>query len=91
MLNKIDGCIESNNGNIYLVLVLTDGSKDMLKSMKNYGTEIRDLIRAATNNWDNYDEEYMKIKFNSDDYLPAKEIARLYNMIKATNSVHNFS
>ena len=74
MINKIDGYIESNNGNIYLALVLTDGSKDMLKSMKNYGTEIRDLIRAVTNNSDNYDEEYMKIKFNSDDYLPAKKL-----------------
>ena len=39
---------------------------------KKYETDIRDLIRSVTNNWDNYDEEYMKIKFNSDDYLPAK-------------------
>ena len=64
MINKIDGYIESNNGNIYLALVLTDASKEILKSTKNYGTEIRDLIRAVTNNSDNYDKEYMKIKLN---------------------------
>ena len=29
--------------------------------------KIRDWIRSATKNWDNYDEKYMKIKFNSDD------------------------
>ena len=28
---------------------------------------IRDLIRSISNNSDNYDEKYMKIKFNSDD------------------------
>ena len=31
--------------------------------------KIRDLIRSITKNWDNYDEKYMKIKFNSADEL----------------------
>ena len=29
--------------------------------------KIKDLIKSITNNSDNYDEKYMKIKFNSDD------------------------
>ena len=32
--------------------------------------KIRDLIRSITKNSDDYDEKYMKIKFNSDNELP---------------------
>ena len=30
-------------------------------------SKIRDLIRSITKNVDDYDEKYVKIKFNSDD------------------------
>ena len=33
-------------------------------------SKIRDLIGSITKNSDDYDESYMKIKFNSDDKLP---------------------
>ena len=32
-------------------------------------SKIRDLIRSITKNVDDYDEKYVKIKFNSDDAL----------------------
>ena len=41
-----------------------------VKTLKTYGklwNRIIDLIRSKTNNSNNYDEKYMKIKFNSDD------------------------
>ena len=31
------------------------------------GSKIRDLIRLITKNSEDYDEKYMKIKFNSND------------------------
>ena len=34
---------------------------------------IRDLIRSITKSLDDYDEKYMKIKFDSDDNLPLKK------------------
>ena len=38
------------------------------KRVKNYGKKIKDFIRSINNNnSDNYDEKYMKIRFNSDD------------------------
>ena len=38
--------------------------------MKNYGTKLEMLlIRSITNNSDNYDEKYVKIKLNLDDHL----------------------
>ena len=49
--------------NDYLMLVPTNESKKIIKKYE----EVRDLIRSITKIWDDYDEKYMKIKFNSDD------------------------
>ena len=35
--------------------------------------KFRDLTRSITKHSDDYDEKYMKIKFNSDDRLPLKK------------------
>ena len=37
IIDKINGCIEVCNRNKYLTLAPTDESKDILKSIKNYG------------------------------------------------------
>ena len=37
IVDKINGYIEENNKDKYLTLVLTDGSKYILKSKKKYG------------------------------------------------------
>ena len=34
---------------------------------------MKDLIRSKTNNSEDYDEKYKKVKFISDDDLPLKE------------------
>ena len=39
IINKINGCIEESNENEYFTVVPSDKSKDILKNMKNYGTE----------------------------------------------------
>ena len=36
-------------------------------------SKVRDIIRSITKNSDDYDEKYVKIKFNSDDELPLNE------------------
>ena len=70
IMNKINVYIEVYNGTKYLTLVSTDEIKDTLKIFEELQNNIKDLIRSVTNNLDNYDEKYMKIKFNSDDGLP---------------------
>ena len=40
------------------------------KRNKIKNKKIRHLITLITKNLDDYDEKYMKIKFNSDDKLP---------------------
>ena len=48
---------------------------------------MKDLIRSKTNNSSNYDEKYMKFKFNSDDDSPLKKTLEHRNMIVVARSV----
>ena len=68
-LNKVNGYFEEINGNKYLTLVPTNESNEKIKRYEELWSKIRDLIRSVTENSDDYDEKYIKIKFNSDDEL----------------------
>ena len=46
------------------MLVSTDEIKNTLEKYEELWTMIRDLIRSKTDDSDDYDEKYMKIKFN---------------------------
>ena len=63
---------EEINRNKYLTIVPTNESKEKIK--KELGIKMRDLIRPITKKLDDYDEKYMKIKFNWDDNLPLDKI-----------------
>ena len=60
------------------------------KTLKKY-TELWDktegLIKSITNTSGDYDEMYVKIKFNSDDNLPLNKISKLHNLITVARSV----
>ena len=61
--------------------------KVRLKTYKELYDKIRDLVRSISNNSDDYDQKYMKIKFNSDDDLPSQKILELYEIIIVLRSV----
>ena len=65
------------------MLVPTDESKDTLKKYKEMWSKVRDLIRSITNNSEDYDEKYMKIKSNSDDDFHLKKTLELHKMAMA--------
>ena len=50
-------------------LVSTNESNEKIKEYEELWSKIRDLIKSVTKNSDNYDEKYMKVKYNSDDKL----------------------
>ena len=77
IINKINDCIEVNNGNQYLTLVPADEGKDTLKNYPKLSNKIKGLIRSMTNDSNNFDQKYMKIKFNSDHELPEKNTKTL--------------
>ena len=71
----------------YLILVLTNESKEIIKRHEELWSKIRDLIRSITKNSDDYDEKCMKIKFNSDDKLPLNKMTKVPSMITIVRAV----
>ena len=70
IVNEVSGYFEENNGNKYLMLVPTNESKERIQKYEELWSRSRDLIRSITKISDDFNEEYMKIKFNFDDRLP---------------------
>ena len=69
------------------MLVSTHESKDTVKKYEKLWNRIRDFIRPVTKNSGNYDQKYMKIKFDLDDDLLLKKMLELHNMIVVVRSV----
>ena len=55
-----------------MILIPTDESRDKLKDYGKIWEKIKDVINS-----DNYDEKYMKMKFNSDNDFPVKKENRI--------------
>ena len=51
------------------------------KTHEELWRKIRDLIRSITENSDDYDEKYIKIKFNSDEELLLNKTIEINNII----------
>ena len=73
IFGEVNGYFEEINGNTYSTLVPTNESKVKYKKYGELWSEIIDLIRSITKKSDDYDENYIKIKFDSDDNLPLNE------------------
>ena len=81
------------------MLVPTNESKEKIKKYEELWSKTRDLIRSVTKNADDYDEKYMKIKFNSDGELPLNKTIEIPGMtivvraffMKIKNIIHRFS
>ena len=69
-ITRANGYIEEKDSNKYLVFDSTDENKELLKNYNNVFNGIRDKIKEINNNECDYEKDYMKIKFNSDDDLP---------------------
>ena len=48
---------------------------------------VRDLIRLITKNSNDYDEKYMKIKFNLDEELPLNKTIEIPSMIIVVRAI----
>ena len=72
----VNGYIEEKNSNKYLVFDSTDENKELLKKYSDVFNGIKDKIKEIDNNDSDYEKEYMKIKFNSDDDLPLNKLLK---------------
>ena len=64
------GYIEEKGVNKYLVFDSTDENKELLKKYNDVWNGIKNKIKEVDDSECDYEKDYMKIKFNSDDYLP---------------------
>ena len=68
-ITHANGYIEEKGMNKYLVFNSTDENKELLKKYNDVFNGIRNKIKEINNECD-YEKDYLKIKFNSDDDLP---------------------
>ena len=74
-INHASGYIEEKAVNKYLIfdsmeLHSIDKNKELLKKYNDVFNGIRDKIKEINSDECDYEKDYMKIKFNSDDDLP---------------------
>ena len=75
------GYIEEKSVNKYLIFNFTDEIKELLKKYSDVFNGIRNKIKKVSGNECDYEKDYMKIKFNSDDDLPLNKQLKFHNMV----------
>ena len=65
----------------------TDENKELLKKYNDVFNGIRKKIKKISGDECNYEKDYMKIKFNTDDNLPLTKNLKFHNMIITVRSV----
>ena len=69
------------------MLFPTNKREEVIKKYEELWNKIRDLIGSITRNSDDYDEKYVKIKFNLDDKLPLNKTIEIRSMIIVVRAV----
>ena len=82
-----NGYIEEINENKYLIFDSIDENKELLKKCNDVFNGIKDTIKEINSNDCDYEKDYMKIKFNSDDNLPLNKPLSFHNMTITIRSV----
>ena len=91
VFRSVNGYFEEINKIKYLTLVLTVESNEKIKKYEELFSKIRDLVRSITRDPDDYEEKYMKIKFNSDDELPLNKTIEIPTITIVVRAVFNES
>ena len=85
-VNHASGCIEEKNGNKYLLFdYCVNENKELLKRYADVWDGIKNKISDTKEN--DYEKDYMKIKFNSDDDLPLNKPLKFHAMTIIIRSV----
>ena len=71
----------------YLFFDSTDKNKELLKKCSDVFNGIRDKIKEVSSVECDYEKDYMKVKFNSDDNLPFHKPVKFHNMTITIRSV----
>ena len=80
LIDHASGYIEEKGVNKYLVFDSTDENKELLKKYNDVFNGIRNKIKKISGDECDYEKDYMKIKFNSDDNLPLNKPLKFHLM-----------
>ena len=86
-VDHVNGYTEEKGRNKYLVFDSKDENKELFKKHNDVFNRIRDKIKEVCSDKCDYDKDYMKIKFNSDDNLPLNKPFKFHNMTITIRSV----
>ena len=87
LVDHANGYIGEKGVNKYLIFDSMDENKELLKKYNDTFNRIRDKIKEVSNGECDYEKDYMKIKFNSDDDLPLNKPLKFYLIIITIRSV----
>ena len=88
IIGDVNRYIEESNGNKYLTFSSTDRNKKVLEKYTKLLDKIKYHIQTIhANKSGEYDKDYMKIKFNSDEDLPLNKILKLHLLTIIVRSV----
>ena len=87
LVNHANGYIEEKGVNKYLIFDSTDENKELLKKYNDVWNGIRDKIKEVSSGECNYEKDYTKSKFNSDDNLPLNKPLKFHNLTITIRSV----
>ena len=87
LVNHAHWYIEEKNGNKYLIFDSTDENKELLKKYNDVWNGIKNKIKEVSSGECDYEKDYMKIKFNSDDDLPLNKPLKFHNMTTNIRSI----
>ena len=87
IIDHASGYIEEKEVNKYFIFDSIDENKELLKKYNDVFNGIRNKIKNISGDECDYEKDYMKIKFNSDDDLPLNKQLKFHNMTIAIRSV----
>ena len=75
-----EGFIEEKERSKYLNIAFTDSNSEVLKKYEEIWSGIKAQIEKVNGSKSEYEKDYMKIKFNSDDDLPLNKQLKFFNL-----------
>ena len=86
-IDHASGYIKEKGVNKYLVFDSTDENKELLTKYSDVWNGIKNKIKEVDDIEFDYEKDYMKIKFNSDDNLPLNKPLKFHNITITIRSV----
>ena len=87
IIDHVSEFIEEKGMNKYLVFDSADENKELLKKYDDVFYGIGSKIKKISGDECDYEKDYMKIKFNSDNGLPLNKKLKFHHITKTIRSV----